>query len=409
MPGDATQVDGYQENWKGFHIPLLTVYPDWNDATDELELLLEIGSLPMTTAKYGIWFGLIDDTYANKATADGVGMTVFPNSTTVIQTSQTGATSNASATNNGTNLNVVSHVAQRIRWTAGGVVRTVASAKRFSDDDDVTIAGTASITMGAASNRRICAGFVHVSATTGTLVMSGRIYVRRSRTSGFYHTSVPNTKPALPTNMVLLGHSIANGVGANDGVYGGVAIAGTLTVYDAGVAIATWPDANGVGPDPGVMPWWGATIGTGTIIRRAANGAILSQIETTFVHESLLDCADAGIHPNEVDLVVLMIGENDAQNGTESLAYSTRLPQTFQLVEAAYPNARVVIQNMVTEDGSYSEFASIRSTNVTTVALKAWRRLSAITDITLQDTVHYDLDGYEQAAINQLAAWTAAS
>jgi lysophospholipase L1-like esterase len=410
MPGDTTQIDGYQENWAGYDVSLLSLYPDWDDSTDELELLLEIASMPLTTAKYGMWFGLIDSAYADRATANGVGITVYPNSTTITQTSQTGATSNSSATNNGTNLNVIEHIYQHITWTAAGVARTSGMASRFSDTQDVTIAGTASVTMGAAANRRICIGHVHVSAVSGALTLGARVYVRRIKTKGFTHAVAPRAKPTLPTNMIVLGHSIANGVGANDGVYGGAAISGDLTVYDAGAEIANWPDNNGTGPDPGVLPWWGETIGTGTIIRQASNGAVLGQVESTLLPASVVDCAFMAMDRNDIDLVVLMIGENDAQNGGEATAYSTRLEQTCQLVEAAYPNARVVIQDMVTSDaGGYSEFASIRTTNATVAAAKSTRALAARTDITLNDTVHYDLAGYEQAQLNQLAAWQTCS
>jgi hypothetical protein len=180
-----------------------------------------------------------------------------------------------------------------------------------------------------------------------------------------------------------------------------------VTVRDGGTTIAAWPSSAGVGPDPGVLPYLAASLGAGTLIRRATNGQILAGIETTELPGAVADCAALGIARDAVGLVVVMIGENDAQNVTESGAYAARIAQTFALVEAAFPRARVVWQDMVTEGGSYPEFAAIRAANVAGVAGRATRGLASRVGIGLHDGVHYTLSGYATAAAAQWAAWLA--
>lgn len=208
---------------------------------------------------------------------------------------------------------------------------------------------------------------------------------------------------------MLLGHSIGAGVGATDTVYGGAAVPAGITFRDGGSTLTAWPSSGGAAPDPGVLPYLAASMGSGTLIRRATPGQILGGIETTELPGSIADCTALGISRDAVGLVVLMIGENDAQNSTESGAYASRLPQTFALIEAAYPNARIVLQDMVSEDAAYSEFAAIRSANAAAVALRSTRALASRVGIGLHDAVHYSLAGYATAAAAQWAGWLATS
>ncbi len=209
--------------------------------------------------------------------------------------------------------------------------------------------------------------------------------------------------------VIVLGHSIGNGVGANDATYGGAALPAGITLRDGGTTRATWPDSDGTGPDPGVLPYLAASMGSGTIIRRATNGQILGGVETTELPGAIADCTALGVNRDSVQLVVLMIGENDAQNGAESAAYAARIEQTCGLIEAAFPNARIVLQDMVTEDASYSEYAAIRQANAAAVAARATRALASRAGIGLSDAVHYSLAGYATAAAAQWSAWQSAS
>jgi hypothetical protein len=208
---------------------------------------------------------------------------------------------------------------------------------------------------------------------------------------------------------VILGHSIANGVGADDTVYGGAAVPGGITLRNNGTTTATYPDNAGTGSDPGVVPYWAAHMVSGTIIRRATNGQILSGIEVTELPGAISDCIALGVSRDNVDAVILMIGENDSQDAIESAAYAARIAQTADMVERAFPNARVIIQNQASENVSYSEFAAIRTANAAAVALRSTRGLAAYADITFNDAVHYDLAGYATAAAAQIAAYAGTS
>lgn len=221
--------------------------------------------------------------------------------------------------------------------------------------------------------------------------------------------SSAGSKPASPSVVVVLGHSIANGVGATDPTYGGASV-GSITFRDGGTTRATWPSNAGTGPDPGVLPYLAAHLAPGsTLIRRATNGQILAGVESTELVGAVADCVALGIDRALVTMVVLMIGENDAQDVTEATAYAARIAQTFDLVERAFPNARVVKQEMVTEGVSYAEFGTIRAADLVAVAARSTRVLSPRTGITLHDAVHYDLAGYAVAAAAQWAAWGTAS
>lgn len=181
MAGDIVQVDGYQEAWSGWTASLAGLYPDWDDTTDRLDLLLEVAALPLAATKYGFQWGVMDTTYAGRAGAVAVGLGLYPNSTTVTQTTQAGATANGSAANNGTNLNVVTQVTSSIVWDATGAARVTGRTKRTTDTAEVAVVSAATAAMGALANRRIFLGHSHVSTTSGTPTLSARLYHRRVR------------------------------------------------------------------------------------------------------------------------------------------------------------------------------------------------------------------------------------
>jgi hypothetical protein len=181
---DAIQRDGHAEDWTGWDVPLLTLYPDWSDATDRLEAALVVDAMPLTLAKWGWALFVADNTYANRATAAAKGVHVFPNSTTVIQAGEVGSASNASAANNGTNLDVVSQLAAAWTWDAGGVPRVTGRTKRTAAEQELTILGAPASAMAAASSRRLCLAAWHVAAVGGAVTLGARVYTRRIRTAG---------------------------------------------------------------------------------------------------------------------------------------------------------------------------------------------------------------------------------
>lgn len=221
--------------------------------------------------------------------------------------------------------------------------------------------------------------------------------------------SSAGAKAASPGVIVLLGHSIAHGVGATDTTYGGASLPGGIAIRDAGVNLSAYPSSAGTGPDPGVLPYLAASLGSGTIIRRAQNGQTLAGLETDQIAAAIGDCIALGIAQTDVQLVILMIGENDSNNASEASAYAARIAQTCDLVELAWPNARIVIQDQRSEDAVYSEYATIRSANAAAAALRATRRVASYAGIGLHDAVHYSLAGYATAAAAQWAAWVAAA
>lgn len=208
-----------------------------------------------------------------------------------------------------------------------------------------------------------------------------------------------------------MGHSIANGVGDDDPTYGGAAVPAGVTFRNNGSTLANYPDNAGAGSDPGVVPYWAtalAAAGSGrTIIRQAANGAILSQIETQFLPGAIDDCRTLGVDRDQVDCVVIMIGENDSQAG-ESAPFAARIEQSVTMVEYAFPNARIVLQRIVTTNsGTYPEYATVDAAIVTCAGSKASRAASSASGVATMDTVHYTVAGYAQAGTNQIAAYGA--
>lgn len=409
MAGDVTQIDGYRENYAGFYCPLLDLYPDWDDATDELQLYLEIAALEYTAAKYGLFVGVADEVYASRATQEALTAAVLPSTTSVCQTAQLGS-GTSTVGNNGTNLDRPLGLYARLHWDDALQGRMSYSADRsvLGHVEGNAVAAASSV-MNAIGSRYVVLGHVHVSVVSGTPVLAGRVWHRRLRnTADRGATPTLGAKPASVETMVIVGHSIANGYGAADGTYGGAAVPVGITLRDAGATAATYPNNAGAGPEPGVLPYWAAEIGTGTIIRRATNGQILAGLESTELPGLLDDCIALGIDRSTVDLCVLMIGENDSQNSTESDAYTARLDQTCRLYEQAFPQARILIQNQVSEDASYAQFAAIRAANAAAAAVNPSRRaVVSHAGITLQDAVHYNLAGYATAAAAQIAAWDA--
>lgn len=217
------------------------------------------------------------------------------------------------------------------------------------------------------------------------------------------------SKAAVPRTIFVLGHSIANGVGADDTVNGGAALPSGVSLRDSGSNLSAWPDSSGLGPDPGILPRLAAlaqAAGATTlqIVRRSTNGQIIAGVQTTELVGAIRDQAALGCP--DPDLVVLMIGENDAQSG-ESAAYATRLPVVIDLILQRWPGTRIVLQDAVTSDlVGYPEVASIQAANVTATA-RAQTELSSRAGITTQDTVHYSLAGYTRAAENIWNAWLA--
>lgn len=182
--GTTAQYDGTGENLPCIDIPLTTLFSDWSDTTDRLDLCLEVAAMPLTTAKWGLAMFVADNTYANRATYQAKGVVVFPNSATVIQAGEVGAASNATANNNGTNTDVVQQLYGTWTWDSGGVPRVTGRTKRPSAQQEINVVQAPPTAFGAAANRRIFLAAMHVSAVGGAVTLSARVYARRVRTTG---------------------------------------------------------------------------------------------------------------------------------------------------------------------------------------------------------------------------------
>lgn len=407
------QVDGYREAWPGFGKQLTALFPDWTDSTDALELFLEIAAMPMPASmhKAGLMFGVGTSAPSGRASADAAIAGVYPNAVSAVNIAQGNTTALNTGFNAGTNLLVPIGMFARIDFASDGTMRIVTFVQRSDGTWSSSPALIASAIAGTTiANRYLWVGGIRVSATATAAVVAGRLWARRHRTAMSRYLEA-GAKRATPRNLVLFGHSIGFGVSVGgDATYGGAAVPAGITLIDGGSTITTYPNNAGSGPDPGVLPYWATFMGTGTIIRRATSGALLAQLETQQLISAMSDLVAAGVAPSEVDAVVCMIGENDANDSTESAAYAARLSQVFQVIERAFPNARVLIQNMRSEDAAYSEFGTIRATNAAVVAAGTTRALVPYTGIALSDAVHYayTADGYARAGALQVAAYQAA-
>lgn len=410
MAGDSTQIDGAQENYAGFDVPLLTLVPDFDVDTDRIEVYVEIASMPLTNAKYGLFCGIANGAYANRASQLLIGGGIFPNSTTVTQATQEGATSNGTAANNGTNLDVPVGLYITLAFDKAGAPRMTMQVDRsVSGLVQANVTGTPIAAFGTdPTNWVLVLGHKHVSTVSGTPVLAARVWWRLIRADRTADATL-QAKPAGISSMLIMGHSIANGVGADDTTYGGASIRAGITVRNNGSTITTYPDNNGSGSDPGVLPYWVNNVAAGaTVIRRSTNGQILGGIETTELPGAIADCVALGLARHDLDLVVLMIGENDSQAG-EGAPFASRIDQTCQLIENAFPNARIIMQDLrTTDDTAYPERATVSAGLAAAAALKPTRRkVASASGIGLNDAVHYNLAGYATAYANQRAQWDA--
>lgn len=416
LNGTMGQVDGLTENWPGFGKQLIALYPDWDDTTDALEMFLDVAHMPNPAVvhKAGLLVAVATGAPADRASATAAGMGIYPNALTQINVAQGNTTALSTGFTSGTNSLMPVGLWSRVDFTdSTGAMRITGGAVRYDGSFAGTpnliaasIAGTTTI-----ANRYLWLAGIRVSAVATACVVAGRLYTRRIRAAREAHPT-PGAKRSTPRNTIIMGHSIANGVAVGgDPTYGGAAVSG-VTLIDNGSVSATYPNNGGTGPDPSVLPYWAAAMGTGKLFRRSASGAVLAQFETQFLPDVMLDLQANSVKPSEIDAVVMMIGENDAQTSGESGLYTTRIVQTMKLIEAAFPNARILLQDMRSEDaGGYSEFPAIRAANAAVVALNpSTRRLVPYTGIALSDSVHYayTASGYALAGELQVAAYQAA-
>lgn len=189
MTGDAAVVSGYQHNWAGWSIPLLTLIPDFTIGTHELELGLEILSMPLSLAKYGFQFGLCDGPIGTRASiAAAGGLAVFPNSATNTNGGLIGPLGLGS--NNGLAASSVGVTEIRSRKylvnSTTPAIRVTGSCSRTSGGDaDVPAAGAIGASFaGALADWRVFIGHAHLIGTSATPTLIARLWYRGFESSG---------------------------------------------------------------------------------------------------------------------------------------------------------------------------------------------------------------------------------
>ena len=399
MAGDILVVSGYQTNWAGWSYPLLSLYPDFDPDTDELELGVEVTAMPLSTAKYGLWFGVTDsaiDTRASITAAGGVH--VFPNSAVntnggLIAAAATGSSNTLATSGN------VTDARGRFRWldTASPAVRVTADCSR-STGGDADIPGVAAIgaSFGATlANWRVVIGHVHLIATTGTPTLGARLWHRRLRTAGvpFPDLSVPAKPTGGEVVVAIVGHSFADGYG---GTGASTTIPASTTVIVNGTPAAVWPSGT---PNPnrgiahelavGLLAQGYSAV---RIYVRATSGAALTTIRSTNWTNVVRDMAVDGRKPH---LVVVLAGENDMQAG-ESTAYAALIPTFVGEIETYATGARVLLHDPPTTDlVGYPEQVAVAAAHASVVAARPTRGLITKVGVTLSDTVHPGPAGYD--------------
>ncbi len=221
--------------------------------------------------------------------------------------------------------------------------------------------------------------------------------------------SVPAPKRAVPRVIAVLGHSIGQGVGDTASPWAGFGVQPGATVWSGGSALSTYPSNAGVGPEAGILPYIVSLVQAAgepnpIVVRRSISGALVASVQTTQFPQVQQDCIALGC--GDPDWVICLIGENDAQDTTESAAYTTRLPVVVDLIEHLWPNARITLHDPPTTDaGGYPEHPTIAAVNRGACALRGTRAIASDAGVTLGDTVHPSSAGYPVLAANLWAAY----
>ncbi len=180
------QYDGYQEQCPMYSARLLDLLPDFNPATDIVDVLLKVAQLPLNTAKYGIAAFVADNTEANRATWNAGGVHIYPNTATVVNGGLIGATAQGTGASVGTNLLPPTGLFGRFFWhlEAAPTVRVAGQVQRSGGDEVplTTVSATGAAFAGALTDWRVGVMLERVSAVDATdNVIQLRAYVRRVR------------------------------------------------------------------------------------------------------------------------------------------------------------------------------------------------------------------------------------
>lgn len=415
----ATAVDGYEEGLARYRVPLLDVFPDFDPAIHVLDLGIDATSFNhAATGAAGVYIGLVDsatiDANLNgqciaircvSAAADLVGRMDNDNipgfNQDVLRDAVIGSYSIGSdGTDYPLNCSILAKEEGTDNWTP-----IVAGA---GDDMRTTIA-----------DWQIIFGAYHGSAVViPSVTQTVTFYYRVREVEREFPEVNAGTKPTSGTlNVVLIGDSIADGIGADptgDGsnllAYGGSALPAGAVLVDEGVNQANYQDNAGAGPDPGLTPHihrLGLADGFSTVrvVRDSTSGNATSTVRTARLQEAIDTLGRTlQISQSDIHLVVICSGTNDSQAG-ESTAFAITAPKLVADIRHAFPNARIVWVGPGAADGVGFEDA-----NEVRAIIAALENVSYYdgTQAALHDSSHPSLAGYKTIGEGVWALWEAA-
>lgn len=213
------------------------------------------------------------------------------------------------------------------------------------------------------------------------------------------------THVALPKRWFIGGQSNAAGINA-DPTYGGAAITAGVTVYLAGVSIATWPAA------PGPAPYIVATLlGLGVaaaeiiIVIEAVNGSTITQNTDAYFESAVSVWRTLGTEP---EAIFYWQGEAETQTETEALQYEDNLVHLCKKWVDAWSEVNIYIMLLLHEDSGYGAYyATTRASQVaalTRVGGSYTVDSHVPTYLDQSDTVHASIAGQIEAVSRLFSA-----
>lgn len=197
--------------------------------------------------------------------------------------------------------------------------------------------------------------------------------------------------------------------GTTDATWSGVAVDPADTVYRNGVLTATWPARPGPGPYL-VEEIHAARPGAVQTTLRAVSGTNIATMLGSHIPNLVGDYYRfaPGTAP---EVVVIVQGEADATAEATANAYEANLDLAVRRIHGYWPDARIVIQELVTTAAGYPYHATVRAAQHTVVdRYPTFAALSAAADLpTAADGVHLTPSaggGYDQMAERIQAAAT---
>jgi hypothetical protein len=180
------QYDGYQEQCPMYSARLLDLLPDFDPATDVLDVLCKFAAFPLNTAKYGVAGFVADNTEANRATWNAGGTHIYPNTATVVNGGIIGATAQGTGASVGSNLLPPTAMLGRMFWhqEASPTIRVAGIVQRSGGDEApiTTVSATGAAFAGPLTDWRVGVMLERVSAVDATdNFIQLRAYVRRIR------------------------------------------------------------------------------------------------------------------------------------------------------------------------------------------------------------------------------------